>query len=255
MKRSSGARKTANLSESVHHQLNMYALAASAVGVTLLALAQPVEAKIVYTPIHKQLPINKNWLLDLNHDGVVDFVFRDAYGQTVFTTVGSLSVTPNFANNVWGTVCSGAVRVASALPAGVRVGPKGKFSDGQRRMAWYSSANGARNFAASCGHGPWAGAARRYLGLKFAIKGKTHFGWARFNVSVSGLKVIATVTGYAYETIPNKPIITGKIKTQDEIGGSIEQPNTASLNAPTLQPAGLGLLAMGTPGLSIWRRK
>ena len=49
MERSSGPRMTAKLSESVHHQLNMYALAAGAAGVGVLALAQPVAAEIVYT--------------------------------------------------------------------------------------------------------------------------------------------------------------------------------------------------------------
>jgi hypothetical protein len=49
MKRSSGPRKTANFSRSIHQQLNMYALAAGAAGVGVLALAQPAEAKIVYT--------------------------------------------------------------------------------------------------------------------------------------------------------------------------------------------------------------
>ena len=43
-------RKTAKLSESIHQQLSMYALAASAAGVGMLA--QPAEAKIVYTPVH-----------------------------------------------------------------------------------------------------------------------------------------------------------------------------------------------------------
>jgi hypothetical protein len=33
----------------MHHQLNMYALAASVAGVGVLALAQPAEAKILYT--------------------------------------------------------------------------------------------------------------------------------------------------------------------------------------------------------------
>ena len=37
-------RIASSLSESVHHQLNMYALAASAAGVSLLALVQPGEA-------------------------------------------------------------------------------------------------------------------------------------------------------------------------------------------------------------------
>jgi hypothetical protein len=54
MKHSSGPRKTANLSESVHQQLNMYGVAAGAAGVGMLALAQPSEAKIVYTPANVQ---------------------------------------------------------------------------------------------------------------------------------------------------------------------------------------------------------
>ena len=45
-------RKPASLSLSVHHRLNMYALAASAAGVSLLALAPPSEAEIVYTKAH-----------------------------------------------------------------------------------------------------------------------------------------------------------------------------------------------------------
>jgi hypothetical protein len=44
------SRAPSKLSDSVHHQLNMYALAASAAGVGILALAQTAEAKIIYTP-------------------------------------------------------------------------------------------------------------------------------------------------------------------------------------------------------------
>jgi len=45
-------RKRGTLSSSLEHRLNSYALAASAAGVSFLALAQPAEAKIVYTPEH-----------------------------------------------------------------------------------------------------------------------------------------------------------------------------------------------------------
>src|ERR1700733_10532237 len=48
-----------------------YATAASAAGVSLLALTQPVEAKIIYTPAHKS--IGSSTPLDLTHDGMVDF--------------------------------------------------------------------------------------------------------------------------------------------------------------------------------------
>ena len=105
--------------------------------------------------------------------------------------------------------------------------------------------------------GQWAnggkGVKNRYLGLKFQVSGKTHFGWARLNVAFKRhLGFFAVLTGYAYETIPNKPIIAGKTKGPGYI--SAQEPD-AALIMPTSEPATLGALAMGAPGLSIWRRK
>jgi hypothetical protein len=85
--------------------------------------------------------------------------------------------------------------------------------------------------------------------LQFLIEGKVHFGWARLNVSCRGTDVFAILTGYAYETIPGKAIIAGATKGPDD-----SEP-TASLNPPIPVPTTLGALAMGAPGLSIWRRK
>jgi hypothetical protein len=46
------------LADSVHQQLNMYALAAGAAGVGALAFAEPVEARIVYTPAHRAIKLH-----------------------------------------------------------------------------------------------------------------------------------------------------------------------------------------------------
>jgi hypothetical protein len=72
-------RTPANLSESRHQQLNMYALAAGAAGVGVLALVQSVEAKIVYTPAHRVIGPDSKYLLDLNHDGIPDFTITNSY--------------------------------------------------------------------------------------------------------------------------------------------------------------------------------
>jgi hypothetical protein len=221
----------------------MYALAGSAAGIGVLALTQPAEAKIVYTPKHLQLTGGKTFI-DLNHDGINDFYFAESVTQGW----GALSVIGVRQKNlVWGD--------ASALPAGVRIGFSPKFHYPGGRIA-------SVHVSTSCttgGVGAWANVKNRYLGLKFYIKGRIHFGWARLTVITGGPghcaspDVNATLTGYAYETIPNKSIIAGKTEGPEE--GSIDEANPATLDEPTLQPASLGLLAMGSPALSVWRRE
>jgi len=96
---------------------------------------------------------------------------------------------------------------------------------------------------------PWVDVRQAYLGLKFVVKGKIHFGWARIKM-IGGLGFPAVITGYAYETIPNKSIVTGKTKGPDEI--SVEGMDSART---TPESGTLGALAIGAPGLAIWRRK
>ena len=243
------------LSGPLQQRLNSYALAAGAAGVGVLAVTQPAAAKIVYTPTHKVITFTHAVALDLNHDGKTDFTFHETFITT--TSVGEdhsliLSVLPDHAKNeIWGKS-----RHASALRAGVQVGPKGQFSVSKKTMAvdYYADGTGGSGTCA----GLWNNVKNRYLGLKFTINGTTHFGWARLNVTCTTMfgnhLVSGVLTGYAYETIPNKPIVTGKTKGPDD-DSNRELPNAATLIPPTLEPATLGLLAIGAPALSIWRRE
>ena len=235
MKRSSGPRKTASLSEPVNRHLNMYALAASAAGVSMLALAPGLQAKIVYKPAHVANPPGTMHLpLDLNRDGIADFYFIN----TSYSIGKNDYVRLNIAAEAGNAIFERKQIFAAALPAGARIGPNAPITSNQKIMAsWYfaQSTNTQQGF-----RGPWAnsgkGVKNRYLGLKFTIKGKLHFGWARLSVAVGGNRLPqfnAILTGYAYETIPNKAIITGKTTGQDVV---------------TVQPASLGRLAQGSAG-------
>jgi hypothetical protein len=102
MKASHLPRKTANLSESIHQQLSMYALAASAAGVSMLALSQPADAKIVYTPADVRVD-NRKVFFDLNHDGIQDFSIWDSSGS--FATW--LIATATGSNAIEGVKCYG----------------------------------------------------------------------------------------------------------------------------------------------------
>jgi hypothetical protein len=249
------SRPITNLSEPLSHRLSAYTLAAGAAGVGVLALAHPAEAKIIYNPAN--IPIIQNGgpvQLDLNHDGVDDFLFTDVY--TTDRKKGgirgpegyhqsSMNVAPLQQSNRIVATKFKSYYEAAALHKGKTVGPNSPFEPGNSQLEMWACAGGTSG--GGCG-GAWLGVKQAYLGLKFVIKGKIHYGWA--HIRFAG-ETNPTIVGYAYETIPNKPIVTGDTKGPSK---NLKQVG-AAFTAPTRQPASIGVLAMGAPGLSIWRRK
>lgn len=248
--------KPVEFSPSLLHRLNLYALGAAAAGVGILASATPSEAKVVYTPAHVVIP-GGGYLLDLNHDGVNDFNLNlngttNGHSNSLF-----LSAQPIASGNlIWG---QGQVkfgfhpRVAGFdLPAGVQLGPNNDQPTGSKLLAGYYHFGTTGGLSGHGSGGDWAkGVSNRYLGFAFSINGETHFGWARLNLTRTASHAIhALLTGYAYETVPNKPIVTGK--TSDE--AQVPQASIAP-SGTTHQFATLGALALGSSGLQIWRRE
>jgi hypothetical protein len=230
-------RTPSKLSESLHHRLNSYALAASAAGVSLLALAPPAEAKIVYTPVHHVIGPNSRYQLRLNHDKT-DFTLVNFASFPTNGHVCSVFQQPaQRGNKAMGSFGRGSV-LDWALYRGKTIGPSvaSRFYAGNAKLVDSWSVGGCEGSI----FGRWYNVTNRYLGLMFQIKGKTHYGWARLSVTVKAETITATLTGYAYETIPNWGIIAGKTKGLDVI---------------TVQPATLGALAAGANGLHTWRQK
>ena len=220
------AKKTPNSSEPFHQRLNAYALAASAAGVTLLALAEPSAAEIIYTHTHHGIGKSGSYRLDFAHDGTTDLTIQNKYVHTCTTFNGSCFTTESLVAIPAG---NGAVVYNSygavAMKRGMRIGPGDPFKGGSERMV---KANGLVS-------GSWINVNDRYLGVKFKIDGKTHYGWARLNVQIQlPYTVNTTLTGYAYETVPNKSIIAGKTKGPGVI---TVQPDEA--------PGSLGMLVLG----------
>ena len=240
--------KAVRISDSLHRQLSVYALAAGAAGVGGLVLAQPAEGKIVYTPAHVNIAPNGGLaLLDLNHDGIPDFGLSNNL-RTGSGSLASLKVVQGAsANEIWGKglPCYPGYSCAAALPKGKKVGPKAQFQQDPKSGLFMVVLEHEGSW------GPWLDVKQAYLGLKFLIDGKTHFGWARLKLTVERTHktITATLTGYAYETIPNKAIITGATKEPDDTESAASVP----MHAP--RRATLGMLALGAPELSIWRRE
>jgi hypothetical protein len=221
----------ARLGSILEKNLLAYAAAATAAGIGMLAFSLTAEAKIVYTPANQKLPFLTPLFIDLNHDGVNDFALY-WWGAEQWS---NFSVYPaNLANPASGIIGYGKFnnfgrfRNASALHAGDRIGPGRRFRHGNARMAFFTQLS-SYSFAS----GSWVNVTNRYLGFRFVVDGQAHYGWARLSVQGDG----AVLTGYAYETTPNKSIPAGKEKGP----GTNEPPSAAG----AMHPATLGELARG----------
>lgn len=222
--------------------LKLYAFAAAAAGVSIMALAQPSEAEIVVTK--KTIRVeNSPVTVDLNKDGVADFQFsfQATHGSSSCGCHGHTSL-------LVGALTGGAVvgkkvdgkfgPYASALVRGANIGPSAHFSAGKVKIEAKSHSYSTFGY-----DGNWyLAGSNRFLGVKFQIKGKTHYGWIRLTVNVPG-NFETTVTGYAYETVANKRVTAGQA--------------AASMAAVEVAPKtsqSLGALALGAEGHDLWRR-
>ena len=248
--------KPAKVRDSLHQHLHLYALAASAAGVSVLALAQPCEAEIVYTPANVTIGANQEYGLDLNNDGIVDFTIK-AFGKYFppVTYIDSLFVKhPPKGNEVAAHLAFGGYQhggvhhFAYALTSGLPISKQARhFSGGRATMTWNCACDAGVFFAGSWLR-PSGGLSNRYLGFQFKINGEVHYGWARLSATYGS----AVLTGYAYETIPDQGLNAGQEQETDE---KVGHPDPAALTQPAQKPATLGVLAHGSRGLAMWRRR
>ncbi|MGA7751706.1 MAG: hypothetical protein WCB05_02710 [Candidatus Sulfotelmatobacter sp.] len=231
-----------NGSQVTDQRLNVYSLAAAAAGVTVLALIQPAEGKVVITK--KLVSITEPVSIDLNNDGIPDFEFSFQGGSTGtccqhHTTLVAKALT---GGKVMGHKTSRGFLgpYASALVRGAKIGAAAHFSSAKGQIAIEHKSNHDSTFGYD---GNWYLVSNRYLGVKFLIGGKTHYGWIRLSVNVPG-NFSSTITAYAYETVANKTVQAG------ETSNAADDSET---EVQSIAPS-LGMLAAGVDGIALWRR-
>ncbi len=251
MKPSSRARNSVPLSDFVTDRVNQYALGATAnlqgsfferfggaalkaavAGVGIVALTPLANAKIVYTPTDVWLSnVNPSFFIDINRDGVQDFYLYNqvAYASDTLIAIDHFDGLKGAAVQAY-TTARGAF--AYARRAGAKIGPGKNWFSGGDLLYRNGGPDGTRT------RGQWwhndKGVKNHYVALRFSVKGKNHYGWARLSTKRGyRFSIDVHLTGYAYETVPNKPIIAGHIKGSDGVRRS---------------QASLGQLAQGVAG-------
>ena len=234
------ARNEKHLGKALDKKLAAYVTVATAAGVAMLA-APDAAAEIRYTPVHILVASGATYWIDLNHDGTNDFGLhrRQIFGGSLL-----LAVPGDAGVNEVVKAPDGRSDSAAALMVGAAIGPNQKFTSrtsyayGGFFMALVGS-SGSQTFF----KGPWKDQINKYVGLKFFVNGEFHYGWARMTVT-HDLKWTA-VTGFAYETEPNKPIRAGDESGNDDESAGRLLPSGSEIS----EPATLGMLALGWPAL------
>ncbi len=232
------------------HHLKHYSAAAVAAGVSVLALTLPAAAKVVTTTKTIFIPINQPVLIDLDHDGVADFEFS--------LISYSADCSPDFEFTMkplaGGAVVGGPIRssvgpYASALAQGAKIGPSAHFGASSGRGVAIEKSNFEYcSFSYNrslIGH--WGGNPRnRYLGVKFLIHGTTHYGWISLSSNYVNRKSIAAhINAFAYETVAGRRISAGSTSSN----------SSEDVASPATTGPSLGMLALGSDGLTLWRRE
>ena len=211
--------KTSSGPASVRQHFNRFAIT-TILAVGLLTVARPAAAEIVYTPTNITIETNSSYNLDLNNDGVTDFIISISQEKSdicldrprYYNVTNTLAETPVSGNGAAGSL-------PTNLATGDEIGPSQTFYGGTGTMAWHSSCP----YSTGSWGGNWMGAKscgfdcfipiglEGYLGLTFQIDGETHYGWALVRVSSKAVRT-SRLLGYAYETIANMPINAGQTK-------------------------------------------
>jgi len=264
---------SAKLSAWLDKHLNSYAIAAGAAGVALLACSAPADARVICGKA------------SLSLSGTETFPFNPAklkfppfnLAQTYLKSTSTLQqfvwnrafFTPN-------TAGANDLLASNGLPAGLAagavIGPTRRFGKGNSYALLFTYGNyGGGTISRHHGNVPLGKVG--YVGYKFLISGKDHFGWARLRVDIQKPHTVTKLIAFGYETVPAKPIHAGSCTSAEQSAdGRLSSDGVhdgAAANAsgnsfsgllvessrgkPKL--ASLGMLAGGFDGLSLWRRQ
>ncbi len=233
-------------------RLNHYC-AAGAGAVVLVGAVSTADASITYINFNNQVftdtvPDNGSSTyftsgtagnFDFNKDGVIDFRLRQrasANSGSNLTNLAGFAAPTTGTINVVGASNSGN-NYPSRLAAGATIGTGATFLTLATGVTGYLASKSG--FSAS----QWVsatGPATGFVGISFTAGGQLYYGWVGLSVAGQDASTpyAITLSGIAYENVPNTAIIAGQTT-----GGAVPEPSSVAL------------VALGGAGLAAYRRR
>jgi hypothetical protein len=200
---------------------------------TVMMFSVSANAQIVYTDVNPDstmychVPfgsVTKSYNLDLNNDANNDFILTAnvwCWGMGA-EAEASARITPQV-NNAFITTTLNTVK---KLALGDTISSSQAWHDTtfQYLKKWHLQPSVPNPIITDTGE--WDTVVDGYIGLQLINAGQTYYGWVRMDVTVNVSTASITIKDYAYNSIPNQPILAG----QTTGTGIIENSFASSIN-------------------------
>ena len=185
----------------------------SAFIILVLMFSVRVHAQIIYTDINPDIKdtILTNGVidsLDINNDGVFDLrfsgnrMYSGGWGPAPISITFSVSLKVTPLNG--SEIKTNSTGFPLKMDQNDSIDTSGNWNNAAGQILCSRSSS-------AVALGNWSGFTNAYLGVKIISGGQTHYCWVRMGVSVTmrGTSFITTIKDYAFNSIPNQPILAG----------------------------------------------
>ena len=193
---------------------------------TAMIFSASANAQILYNDIVPDISYTltslgtQTYNLDLNADNATDFLIKVVRVNSRTGSSSYVSITPQGSNAFITTT----LNTVKKLVTGATIGSSQAWHDTTLQYLKLYSASSLTGITTNSGE--WNNAVDCYVGLQLINGGQTYYGWVRMDVTVSIGSASMTIKDYAYNSIPNQPILAG----QTNVTGIIENSFASSIH-------------------------
>ena len=200
---------------------------------TAMLFSASANAQIVYTDVTPDqvisattIPSTEDYNIDLNNDGINDYKISCSRSGGICPLAPSSRLYINFISD--SALNSNAVVTGTSITYPLAMNLNDSISSGLSFSSFGYLRRNTSGGPCTGTFGVWSYSIDRYLGLKLIVGGNTYYGWARMQIDVVTGIPSCTIKDYAYNSIPNQPILAGETGTGPT--GIFENSFAASIN-------------------------
>ena len=199
------------------------------------------NAQVVYTDMNPDILLNcsgnnlcsEEYSLDLNDDGISDFILAtnklsNSCGRC--TANGILVIGPVYSAEISATAQSWIADTVGGYALNTLIDSSLGWTNDSHILAKASRdcvpCVRGNYFVDVPPRGPWSNIFGKYLALKTQVGTDFYYGWIKLGVGINISFVTITIMEYAYNSLPNQPILAG----QTSVTGITENISASSIS-------------------------